>query len=104
MTSSKKIELERDFAAGVYQSLSTGDTVSHVGIFEPALWTVAPLTILSGPSLPPPPVLCELVYSIHYTRIQVCKGGMGSDEGRGLRQINNCRKVPLQVSFLDDDI
>jgi hypothetical protein len=37
MTSSKKIELERDFAAGVYQSLSTGDTVSHVGIFEPAL-------------------------------------------------------------------
>jgi hypothetical protein len=22
----------------------------------------------------------------------------------GLRQINTCRKVPLQVSFLDDDI
>jgi hypothetical protein len=27
---------------------------------------------------------------------QVCKGG--------LRQINTCRKVPLQVNFLDDDI
>ncbi len=24
--------------------------------------------------------------------------------GRGLRQINTCRKVPLQVNFLDDDI
>ncbi len=37
MSSSKKFELERDFAAGVlyvYQSLLTGDiTVSHVGIF-----------------------------------------------------------------------
>jgi hypothetical protein len=33
-----------DFAAGVYQSLQTGDTVSHVGIFDPALQTVAPLT------------------------------------------------------------
>ncbi len=26
-----------DFAAGVYQSLQTGDAVSHVGIFGPAL-------------------------------------------------------------------
>ncbi len=25
------------FAAGIYQSLQTGDTVSHVGIFDPAL-------------------------------------------------------------------
>ena len=25
-------------------------------------------------------------------------------ERRGLRQINTCRKVPLQVNFLDDDI
>ncbi len=24
-------------AAGIYQSLQTGDTVSHVGIFDPAL-------------------------------------------------------------------
>jgi hypothetical protein len=34
MFSSKKIDLPSDFAAGVYQS---GDTVSHVGIFDPAL-------------------------------------------------------------------
>jgi hypothetical protein len=37
MLSSKNIDLERDFAAGVYKSLWTGDTVSHVGIFDPAL-------------------------------------------------------------------
>jgi hypothetical protein len=24
--------------------------------------------------------------------------------GGGIRQINSCRKVPLQVNFLDDDI
>jgi hypothetical protein len=35
MLSSKKID--RDFAAGIYQILKTGDTVSHVGIFDPAL-------------------------------------------------------------------
>jgi hypothetical protein len=34
MSSSKKIDLERDFAAGVYQ---TEEKVSHVGIFDPAL-------------------------------------------------------------------
>jgi hypothetical protein len=33
-----------DFAAGVYQSFWTGDTVSHVVIFDPALCNVAPLT------------------------------------------------------------
>ncbi len=31
------------FAAGVHQSLHIGDTVSHVGIFDPALRSVAPL-------------------------------------------------------------
>jgi hypothetical protein len=37
MSSSKKIDLQRDFAAGVYQSLETGDTVNRVSIFDPAL-------------------------------------------------------------------
>ncbi len=32
-----KIDLWRDFSAGVYKSLNTGDTVSHVGILDPAL-------------------------------------------------------------------
>jgi hypothetical protein len=37
MSSSKNIDLQRGFAAGVDQSFETGDTVSHVGIFDPAL-------------------------------------------------------------------
>jgi hypothetical protein len=40
MSSSKKVDLQRDFAAGIYQSLHIDiyvDTVSHVGIFDPAL-------------------------------------------------------------------
>jgi hypothetical protein len=42
----KKIDRKRDLTGGVYQSLQTGsgDTVSHVDIFDPALSVVAPLT------------------------------------------------------------
>jgi hypothetical protein len=36
MSSSKKIGQYRDFAAGVYQSFKTRETVSHVSIFDPA--------------------------------------------------------------------
>jgi hypothetical protein len=53
MSSSKKVDLYRDFAAGVYQGFWIGDTVSYVGIFDPALKTVAPPT-LSLVQLPPP--------------------------------------------------
>jgi hypothetical protein len=63
MSSSIKSDLYKDFAAGAYQSLYTGFTVSHVDIFDLALWTVAPLTFplvqLYAPSL------CEQGYSIH---------------------------------------
>ncbi len=44
-TKAKCCHLKRDFAARVYQSLWTGDTVSHVGIFDPVLRTVAPLPL-----------------------------------------------------------
>jgi hypothetical protein len=37
MSSSKKLTCKEDFAAGVYQSLWTGDSFSHVGIFDRAL-------------------------------------------------------------------
>ncbi len=37
MSLTKKTDLKRDFAAGVYQNLETGSTVTHVGIFDPAL-------------------------------------------------------------------
>ncbi len=33
----------------------TGETVSHVGIFDQALWTVAPLTFSLVQLTPPPP-------------------------------------------------
>jgi hypothetical protein len=46
-----------------------GDTVSHVGIFDPALWTFAPLTFLVHP-LPPPPSLSQCSW--------VGVGGVGS--------------------------
>jgi hypothetical protein len=54
MSSSKKIYLQRDFAACVYQSLLTGDTVSRVGIFDPvffvnsrpSLWFNSPSQVL----------------------------------------------------------
>ncbi len=43
--------------------------------------------------------LCVNKYTVYtYT---VCKGGYGV---LGLRQINTCRKLPLKVNFLDDDI
>jgi hypothetical protein len=37
MSTSKKTDRLRDSAAGVCQSLQTGDTVSHAGIFDLAL-------------------------------------------------------------------
>jgi len=47
-------------AAGVYQSLQTGDTLSYVDIFDPALWTVAPLTFSLAQLSPTS--LCEQVW------------------------------------------
>ncbi len=54
--------------------------------------------------------LCELLphlslfpvwISILYTRIQCVRGGYGVLD---LSQINTCRRLPLQVNFLDEDI
>ncbi len=63
MSSSKNIDLWRDFAVGVYQSLQTGDTVSYVGIFDPTMWTVNYATVFVTFSLVQfsslPPFLCE---------------------------------------------
>ncbi len=42
--SSKKFSCKGFFAAGVYKSLYTRENVSHVGIFDPALRIVSPLT------------------------------------------------------------
>ncbi len=67
------------------------DTVSHVGIFDPALWTVS-LIQLS------PFHLFPVWLSILHTRTQCVRGG--GYEVLGLRQINTCRKVPIFLSIL----
>ncbi len=65
-------------------------------IFSTQLCGCCPSPLLSV-QLPPPPVWI----SILYRRIQCVREGYGVLR---LRQIHPCRKVPLQVIFLDDDI
>ncbi len=86
MSSSK-----RYFEAGVYQSLKPGDTVSHVGIYDPALWNCCPSNLLSGSTLHPPP----LPWVKKYTLCTACVEGGGS----GHKTDITCRKVHLQVTF-----
>jgi hypothetical protein len=68
-------------------------------VFSTQPYELLPLSLslvqLSAPS-PFPVCISKL-----YTRIQCGGGGY---EILGLRQINTCRKVPLQVKSLDDDI
>jgi len=129
MSSSKTIVLQWDFAAGVYQSLWTRDTVSHVGIFDPALWIIAPFfNLLSAAPPPPGPPLPSQSQSTVYTDVWLAMGGywvvletifcksltlwpdsqptnlldhpkQKSRSGGDLRQINTCHKVLLQVNF-----
>jgi hypothetical protein len=78
-------------------------TFSHVGFFNPALWSVlspvAPFPFSQVQPPPPPLIPCLNKYTLYtYT---VCKGG---HRVLGLRQINTCRKVHLHVNFFDDDI
>jgi hypothetical protein len=63
---------------------------SVVLVFSTQFCELFALYLLSGSTLPPLPILNK--YTLYtYT---VCKGGCGV---LGLRQINICRKVPLQV-------
>ncbi len=50
----RKIDLQRDFAAGVYQSLWAGYTVSR-WYFRPSFVNCCPSNLLSGSTLPPFP-------------------------------------------------
>ncbi len=69
-------------------------------VFRPSFVNCCPSNLLSGSRLPPLSLSHVNTYTVYtYT---VCKGG--GVWGSGLRQINNCHKVPLQVTFLDDDI
>ncbi len=70
-------------------------TFSHVVIFNPTLGSVlSPCLWFNSPPLPLPCVSKYTEYA--YT--------VWAYEVLGLRQINTCHKVPLQVNFLDDDI
>jgi hypothetical protein len=64
-------------------------------VFSPLSFVnCCPSNLLSSSTLPPPPF--PMWISGLYTRIQCVRGGYGII---GLRQINTCRKVPLQVNF-----
>ncbi len=65
MSTPKKIDLLRE---GVYQSLWTGNTVSHVGIFDQ---TSNLLSVFNSPPYPHFPVWI----STHVYTYTVCKGG-----------------------------
>jgi hypothetical protein len=100
---------------------------SHGGIFDPALQTIAPLTF-SPPSqsqttlyhtacdwewvrvlscvgdtiLQESSTLYLIRFKTHKVALDHSKEKLGAEGG--LRPINNCRKVLLQVNFLDNDI
>ncbi len=74
-------------AAGVHQSLGTGDTVSHVVIFDPALWTFAPLTFSLAQISPHPPPSCVKKYASEW--------GGGGGGYRVLLETIFCRNLTL---------
>jgi hypothetical protein len=76
--------------------LETGDTVSHVGIFDPYCEPCDPRTFSLVHLLPSPPLPCVNKYSGMYCIHIVCNGGGGIG---GLRQLNTCSLVPLLVNF-----
>jgi hypothetical protein len=67
-------------------------------VFRPSFVNCFPSDLLSGSSLPPPPLPCVNKYYIVYT-FAMCKLGGGVYRVLGLGQISTCRKVPLQVIF-----
>ncbi len=72
--------------------------------FLPGLWTITPLTF-SLVNSPTPPLPLPLWISILYARIR--GGGMGSQEGGGLRQIKHLPQSPFTIYrsiILDNDM
>ncbi len=99
MLSSKKLTCKgtlRQLFIRVYR-LDTGDTVSHVGIFDPALWTVAALTFF-----PPPLSTTSLCQSTLYTdSVWLGGGGVLSPAGDHILQEFITINVPLFKKLRD---
>ncbi len=94
MSSSKKIDFKRD-AARVYRIYRL-EIQSVMLVFSTQLCELLHLSSSLGFNSPPFPVWIRILY----TRRQ-CVRGDGEGYGvLGLRQINTCRKVPLQVNFI----
>jgi hypothetical protein len=97
MSSVKKFTLRQVFIRIYRQDILY---IQSCWFFRPRFVNYCPSNLLSGSSLPPYTPFPVLI-SIQYTRIQCVKGWVyGVLGGRGLRQINACRKVPLQVNFV----
>ncbi len=92
MSSSKKIDMKNGLCGRCLSEYS-----QSYWYFRPSFVNCCHSNLLSvqSPSLLPPPFLVWI--SILYT-VCLCVGG--GYVFLGLRQINTCRKVPLQVNFL----
>ncbi len=69
--------------------------------FRPCFVNYCPYNLISLSTSPPPPSLLPVWISVLYTR-KLCVRWGGGYGVLCLRQINTCRKFPLQVNFLDD--
>ncbi len=87
MSSSKIMTCKGTLRQVFIRVYKTGEPVRRFGIFDPALWTVDTLTFSLVQLSPLPPFPFYFV------------GGGGGYGILGLRQINTCSEVPLQVNF-----
>jgi hypothetical protein len=129
MSSSKKLTCKGTLRQVFIRVYRLGDTVSHAGILDPAVWTVAPSTfslVHLPPSFPCQSTVCtDTVWlgvdggcvgdnilqefnTLSLNRFRTYKIARPPQKKprswMGLIRINTCRKVPVRSIFLDDDI
>jgi hypothetical protein len=92
-----------DVTGVVIEFMQTGDTVSHVGIFD-QLCELLPLESSLWLDIPPSPLPCVNKYTVYtYT---ACKGGVcGQGRGRGTQTDKTpATKSIYRSMFLDNEI
>jgi hypothetical protein len=88
----KKLACDRCFLEFIYWRYD-----QSCWYFRPSFVNCCPSNLLSDSNLPPLPLTCVNKYTVYtYT---VWKGVRGYGVVLGLRSINTCRKVPLEVNF-----